>query len=51
MADHAAPQELTFAAGNDYPAHLRSYEGFLTFAKYATIGIAILLILMAFFLL
>jgi hypothetical protein len=50
MADHGAI-EIGTATGNDYPAHLRAYEGFLGFVKYSIIGLVILLVLMAFFLL
>jgi hypothetical protein len=39
------------AASTDYPAHLQSYQRFVSLAKYATLAIAIILILMAFFLL
>ncbi len=35
---------------DDYPAHLQSYKGFLGFAKYGTIVIVVILLLMAFFL-
>ena len=42
MADHH------FA---DYAAHAKTYENFLSFAKYGTLAVAVILILMAFFLL
>ena len=46
MADtHAAP-----ASGMDYPEHERTYRNFLKFVKWGTISLAVLLILMAYFL-
>lgn len=49
MADHGAI-EIGTATGVDYNDHLRMYRGFLGMAKWVTIAIVILLILMAFFL-
>ena len=43
---HGAP-----ASGMDYAEHERTYRNFLKFAKWGTISIAVLLILMAYFLL
>lgn len=50
MADHGAA-EIGTATGTDYADHLRTYDGFIAFTKYGTIGLIILMILMAFFLL
>ena len=50
MADHGAV-ELGMATGTDYNDHLQTYTGFLSFVKVGSIGTAILLILMAYFLL
>ncbi|MBR0800208.1 aa3-type cytochrome c oxidase subunit IV [Bradyrhizobium jicamae] len=49
MADHSEVAYTT-ADGNDYVAHEQTYEGFLTLVKYGTITVAIILILMAYFL-
>ena len=49
MADHSEVAYTT-ADGNDYKAHEETYEGFITLVKYGTIAIAILLALMAYFL-
>lgn len=49
MADHSEVA-YTAADGNDYEAHERTYEGFIMLVKYGTIAVAIILILMAFFL-
>jgi hypothetical protein len=49
MADHGEVAYTT-ADGNDYPAHEQTYEGFITLVKYGTITIAIILALMAYFL-
>ncbi len=43
---HTAP-----ASGMDYAEHERTYRNFLKFAKWGTISVAVLLILMAYFLL
>jgi len=50
MADHGTV-ELGTATGTDYNDHLQTYTGFLSFVKVGSISIAILLILMAYFLL
>jgi hypothetical protein len=50
MADHSEVAYTT-ADGNDYPAHEQTYEGFVMLVKYGSISVAIILILMAFFLL
>ncbi len=50
MAEHGAV-EIATATGVDYGDHLRSYRRFLTLTKYVSIGVVILLILMALFLL
>ena len=49
MADHSEVAYTT-ADGNDYVAHEQTYEGFLHLVKYGTITVAIILILMAYFL-
>jgi hypothetical protein len=49
MADHSEVAYTT-ADGNDYKAHEETYEGFIMLVKYGTIAIAIILILMAYFL-
>ena len=49
MADHSEVAYTT-ADGNDYVAHEQTYEGFLILVKYGTISVAILLGLMAYFL-
>ena len=50
MAEHGAV-EIGTATGVNYADHLRTYEGFIGLAKYGTLAIIILLVLMAFFLL
>lgn len=50
MADHGTV-ELGTATGTDFNDHLRTYNGFLKMVKYGSASIAILLILMAYFLL
>ncbi len=50
MADHGEVA-YTSADGMDYPAHEQSYEAFLAMTKYGTIGVIVILVLMAFFLL
>jgi hypothetical protein len=50
MADHSEVAYTT-ADGNDYPAHEQTYEGFVMLVKYGSISVAVILILMAFFLL
>jgi hypothetical protein len=49
MADHSEVAYTT-ADGNDYPAHEATYEGFIVLVKYGTAAVAIILILMAYFL-
>ncbi|ERF82291.1 MULTISPECIES: aa3-type cytochrome c oxidase subunit IV [Bradyrhizobium] len=49
MADHSEVAYTT-ADGNDYVAHEQTYEGFLMLVKWGTISVAILLALMAYFL-
>ena len=49
MADHSEVAYTT-ADGNDYKAHEETYEGFITLVKYGTLAVAILLSLMAYFL-
>ena len=50
MAEQATV-ELGVATGTDYAAHLHTYQSFLRLVKYVAAGIAIALMLMAFFLL
>ncbi len=49
MADHG---EVTYAlaTGNDYAAHEQTYRGFIRLVKVSVITIAIILLLMAYFL-
>ena len=49
MADHSEVAYTT-ADGNDYKAHEETYEGFILLVKYGSIAIAIILALMAYFL-
>ncbi len=42
--------EYSVAEGNDYPAHEQMYQNFITIVKWGTGSIAVLLILMAYFL-
>jgi hypothetical protein len=49
MADHSEVAYTT-ADGNDYKAHEETYEGFIMLVKYGTIAVAIILALMAYFL-
>jgi hypothetical protein len=49
MADHSEVAYTT-ADGNDYKAHEETYEGFIMLVKYGSIAIAIILALMAYFL-
>ncbi|MBR0874337.1 aa3-type cytochrome c oxidase subunit IV [Bradyrhizobium tropiciagri] len=49
MANHSEVAYTT-ADGNDYPAHEQTYEGFIKLVKYGSITVAIILILMAYFL-
>ena len=50
MADHGAA-EVETGGVVDPAVHEGTYHAFLTLVKYATIGVAVILILMAFFLL
>ena len=50
MANHGEVAYTT-ADGNDYPAHEATYEGFINLVKYGTATVALILILMAIFLL
>jgi hypothetical protein len=49
MAEHSEVAYTT-ADGNDYPAHEQTYEGFIMLVKFGTIGVIIILALMAYFL-
>ncbi|MGJ4927045.1 aa3-type cytochrome c oxidase subunit IV [Bradyrhizobium sp. HKCCYLS2038] len=49
MADHGQIAYST-ADGNDYAAHEATYEGFIALVKYGTIGVGLIVILMAIFL-
>lgn len=49
MADHSEVAYTT-ADGNDYLAHEQTYLGFLALVKWATITLAVILLLMYFFL-
>ena len=49
MADHSEVAYTT-ADGNDYKAHEETYEGFIMLVKYGTIAVAIILALIAYFL-
>lgn len=49
MADHSEVA-YTAADGNDYPAHERTYLGFLALVKWSTITLVSILLLMYFFL-
>ncbi len=49
MADHGTVSYAT-AEGNDMPAHEAMYNNFIAMAKYGTLGIIIVLALMAYFL-
>jgi Bacterial aa3 type cytochrome c oxidase subunit IV len=49
MAEHNEVAYTT-ADGNDYIAHEQTYEGFIKLVKYGCAAVAIILILMAFFL-
>ena len=50
MAEHGAV-DIDTADGNDYPEHERTYRFFLALTKWGTISVAVILILMATFLL
>jgi hypothetical protein len=49
MADHGEVEYAT-ATGNDYAEHEATYKLFLGLAKWGTIFVVVLLILMAYFL-
>jgi hypothetical protein len=49
MADHSEVAYST-ADGNDYEAHEATYEGFIMLVKYGSATVALILILMAYFL-
>ncbi|CCD86868.1 conserved protein of unknown function [Bradyrhizobium sp. ORS 285] len=49
MANHGEIAYST-ADGNDYAAHEATYEGFIKLVKYGTISVALIVILMAIFL-
>ena len=49
MADHGGAVEFGNTTGDDYATHLSTYESFVGLARYGTIALVILLILMAFF--
>jgi hypothetical protein len=51
MAEHHGTMEIGRAAGNDYAEHERTYRFFLALTKYGVSVVAIILILMAIFLL
>jgi hypothetical protein len=51
MAEHGAAAEIGTATGNDYPEHKRTYHFFVGLTKWGTISVAVILILMATFLL
>jgi hypothetical protein len=51
MAEHSAATEIGTATGNDYTEHERSYNLFVGMTKWGTISVAVILILMAIFLL
>jgi hypothetical protein len=49
MSDHSEVAYTT-ADGMDYPAHEATYEGFIKLVKFGSLTVAIILILMAYFL-
>jgi hypothetical protein len=49
MADHGDVEYAT-ATGNDYPAHVRTYEHFVTLVKVTIVVVAVIVILLAYFL-
>ncbi|BAM87316.1 conserved hypothetical protein [Bradyrhizobium oligotrophicum S58] len=49
MANHGEIAYST-ADGNDYAAHEATYEGFIKLVKYGSISVALIVILMAIFL-
>lgn len=49
MADHATVEYET-ASGNDYAQHEATYRGFLQLVKWGVVSTAVVLVLMAIFL-
>ena len=49
MTDHGEIHYAT-ATGNDYPAHEQTYRGFVTLVKVSIVTVAVIVILMAYFL-
>jgi hypothetical protein len=49
MADHGELEYAT-AAGNDYPAHEHMYRSFVTLVKVGIAVVAVIVILLAYFL-
>ncbi len=49
MAEHTGGVDFNAPPTDDYPAHLQSYEGFLTATKYGTITVVVIILLLAFF--
>ena len=50
MAEHGAAHEHGTATGDDFAAHRSTYESFLGVARYGVIGVVVLLVLIAWFL-
>lgn len=51
MAEHGGTMDIGTATGNDYNEHERTYHFFVGLAKWGTLAVLVILILMAFFLL
>ena len=51
MAEHGGSVEFGNTTGDDYPAHVSTYQAFVGLTKYATLALVILIVLMALFLL
>ena len=49
MADHGDVEYAT-ATGNDYAAHERTYESFITLVKVVVAALTVIVILLAYFL-
>jgi len=49
MADHGDVEYAT-ATGNDYAAHVRAYESFITLVKVTIAVVTVIVILLAYFL-
>jgi len=49
MAEHGDSIDFDTVGFDDFPAHEASYHSFLTIAKYGTIAVIVLLVLMAIF--